>query len=121
MSNPINISFSVQKVAFLAVLFSAFCTLNSFAQGEDRNRNIPESRVDDNFGAMESPEANVMDYNSKSSVTSTSSNKDKATVSPNNRNRDIYKQTGEKDVRKENVSTLSFNLFLYIVDKFKED
>jgi len=121
MSIPINISFCVQKVALLAIMFSAFCTVNSFAQGEDRNRNIPESRVDDNFGAMESPEANVMDYNSKSSVTSTSANKEKATASPNNRNKDIYKQAGEKDVRKENVSTLSFNLFLYIVDKFKED
>lgn len=121
MNNPINISFSVQKVAFLAIMFSAFCTLNSFAQGEERNRNIPESRVDDNFGAMESPEANIMDYNSKSSVTSSSANKEKATANPVNRNKDIYKQTGEKDVRKENVSTLSFNLFLYIVDKFKED
>ncbi|HSJ68663.1 MAG TPA: hypothetical protein VK921_13350 [Anditalea sp.] len=121
MINPINISFSVQKVAFLAIMFSAFCTINSFAQGEERSRNIPESRVDDNFGAMESPEANVMEYNSKSSVSSTSANKEKATANPVNRNKDVYKQTGEKDVRKENVSTLSFNLFLYIVDKFKED
>lgn len=121
MINPINISFSVQKVAFLAIMFSAFCTINSFAQGEERSRNIPESKVDDNFGAMESPEANVMEYNSKSSVSSTSANKEKATANPVNRNKDVYKQTGEKDVRKENVSTLSFNLFLYIVDKFKED
>jgi len=120
MSNPTNISFSVQKVAILAIMFSAFCTLNSFAQGEDRSRNIPESRVDDNFGAMESPEANVIEYNSKSSA-STSANKDKATPTTVNRNKDVYKQAGEKDVRKENVSTLSFNLFLYIVDKFKED
>lgn len=33
----------------------------------------------------------------------------------------IYKEGGEKETRKEGMSTLSFNLFLYIVDKFKED
>jgi len=119
MINPINISFSVQRIAYLTLIFSAFCTLSSFAQGEERNRNMPEHKVEDNFGAMESPEANVVEYSTKTSVPA--SNKEKATPSPSNRNKDVYKQTGEKDVRKENVSTLSFNLFLYIVDKFKED
>ncbi|MBD8488680.1 hypothetical protein IFO69_07990 [Echinicola sp. CAU 1574] len=33
----------------------------------------------------------------------------------------IYKASGEKDVKKDEMSTLSFNLFLYIVDRFKED
>ena len=33
----------------------------------------------------------------------------------------LFKQGGEKDAKKEEISTLSFNLFLYIVDKFKED
>lgn len=28
---------------------------------------------------------------------------------------------GDKDGKKEEISTLSFNLFLYIMDKFKED
>ncbi|KEO73178.1 hypothetical protein [Anditalea andensis] len=121
MLNPINISFSIQKVAFLAFILSSICALNAYAQGEDRNRNIPETRIDDNFGAMESPEANVMDYNSKSSTSIPSTPKEKVNTGITNKNKDIYKQGGEKDVRKENVSTLSFNLFLYIVDKFKED
>jgi len=50
-------------------------------------------------------------------------------VSPKNSNKSvkevkenpIYKASGEKDVKKEEMSTLSFNLFLYIVDRFKED
>ena len=41
---------------------------------------------------------------------------------PKNENRDhLSKQRGEKDVKKEGMSTLSFNLFLYVVDRFKED
>src|SRR5690606_21133912 len=37
------------------------------------------------------------------------------------KNEQLYKQGGEKDIKKEGMSTLSFNLFLYVVDKFKED
>ena len=33
----------------------------------------------------------------------------------------LYKHRGEKEVKKEGLSTLSFNLFLYVVDRFKED
>ncbi|GGF33843.1 hypothetical protein [Echinicola rosea] len=33
----------------------------------------------------------------------------------------IYKAGGEQEAKKEEMSTLSFNLFLYIVDRFKED
>ncbi|AGA77758.1 hypothetical protein [Echinicola vietnamensis] len=33
----------------------------------------------------------------------------------------IYKSGGEQETKKEEMSTLSFNLFLYIVDRFKED
>ncbi|AWW30524.1 hypothetical protein DN752_10520 [Echinicola strongylocentroti] len=34
----------------------------------------------------------------------------------------IYKAGGEKETKKDKeMSTLSFNLFLYIVDRFKED
>jgi hypothetical protein len=118
MINSINISFSVQKIAVLTIVFSTFCFFSAFAQGDERSRNMPEQRVDDNFGATESPEANIIEYSARPSGTSTTN---KATTTTPSKNRDIYKQTGEKDVRKENVSTLSFNLFLYIVDKFKED
>lgn len=33
----------------------------------------------------------------------------------------LQKQRGEKEGRKEGMSTLSFNLFLYVVDRFKEN
>lgn len=33
----------------------------------------------------------------------------------------LSKQRGEKDAKSEGISTLSFNLFLYVVDRFKED
>jgi len=119
MENQSYILLPVQKIFILAIMFSAFSTVNTFAQGEDRNRNMPEHRVDDNFGAMESPEAHlIIDNNTKSS---SSAAKEKSINNGAVKNNNLYKQAGEKDVRKENVSTLSFNLFLYIVDKFKED
>ncbi|WP_186757043.1 hypothetical protein [Echinicola salinicaeni] len=33
----------------------------------------------------------------------------------------IYKSSSEKEVDEEEMSTLSFNLFIYIMDRFKED
>ena len=36
------------------------------------------------------------------------------------KNDQLYQQRGEKEVKKEGLSTLSFNLFLYVADKFKE-
>jgi hypothetical protein len=119
MVNHSYILLPFQKIFVLALLFGAITASSTFAQGEDRNRNMPEHRVDDNFGAMESPESPIIIESNTKPTGNVSKEKSLNTGSVKNNN--IYKQAGEKDVRKENVSTLSFNLFLYIVDKFKED
>ncbi|MGY6558893.1 MAG: hypothetical protein ACXIT9_06390 [Nitritalea sp.] len=40
---------------------------------------------------------------------------------PAGREEQQFKNGGERDRGREGVSTLSFNLFLYVIDKFKED
>lgn len=97
----------------------------SFAQNE-RDRNIPDlPRNSDSPSQFESPESSISEQKAenlqrqsispmaepKSGTNSTQGKKDNA----------IYKMGGEKEIKKEGMSTLSFNLFLYIVDKFKED
>lgn len=57
----------------------------------------------------------------KQSVAPTRSNHQSNNLIPLKKDPTIYKEGGEREIRKEGMSTLSFNLFLYIVDKFKED
>jgi len=112
-----------QKAFVVTILFCVAGAYGSMAQHRDVERNMPEVRVDDNIPHMESPEAGNTDYSSnfKRPADNKSTSKDKLQNSQHSNN-PLYRQGGDKDVAKrENVSTLSFNLFLYIVDKFKED
>ncbi|UCS94398.1 hypothetical protein KZP23_05060 [Echinicola marina] len=49
------------------------------------------------------------------------SNKAKSSSVKEVKENPIYKASGEKEVDQEEMSTLSFNLFIYIMDRFKED
>ncbi len=101
----------------MSALLCTALAVTSMAQSHEGERNMPEPRVEENFG-MESPEA--FEYTAPRATEKPATVKEKpATTSSKQGN--IYRQGGEKDMRKDNVSTLSFNLFLYIVDKFKED
>jgi hypothetical protein len=117
-----NISVFYQKVFAATILFCVVCAFESVAQNHEGDRNMPEVRVGENYGVMESPESGNTYHSSpaKSSVDTKSSDKDKL-PSNSGRSSSLYRQGGEKDVKRDNVSTLSFNLFLYIVDKFKEE
>ncbi|MBS9523548.1 hypothetical protein KIH41_12190 [Litoribacter ruber] len=112
-----NISVFWQKVFTLSAVFCTALAVTSMAQSHEGDRNMPEPRVEEHFG-MESPEA-IQEYNTPRVSERVNPVKEKQSTPRASNN--IYKQGGEKDVRKDNVSTLSFNLFLYIVDKFKEN
>ena len=104
-----------------------FCVLFSFnalAQGEKEKGMQDFPRNNDDLGQFESPESTQTDWRLESNrLNSVKSAENKAQTPQNTVRREnpIYRQGGEKDTRREGMSTLSFNLFLYIVDKFRED
>lgn len=109
------------------VFTTGFCILlgfTSFAQGE-RDRNSPDlPKNSDSIGQFDSAEPSGFDNrydNSYKQSTLTKEGQSNPSNSQVKKENPLFKQGGEKDVKKEGMSTLSFNLFLYIVDKFKED
>jgi len=123
MTGTLEISSMSKKSAFLTGFFCFILGYSAFAQTE-KDRNIPDvPRATDAAVVFEGPESNMMELRE--------SNRQAAPVikdaRPNANNplvrkeNPMFKQAGEKDVKKESMSTLSFNLFLYIVDKFRED
>lgn len=119
-----NISLTYTKGFFFAIIFCVFGFTDIFAQS-DKDRNLPDvPKTVDNPMNFESPESS--NYDTKLDLNSKQNNINKETKSSTNQNpvrkeNPIYKQGSDKDIKKEGMSTLSFNLFLYIVDKFKED
>ncbi len=122
--NKTNITslFSYKTLPF-AVLF--FLVFNAVSYGQsDRDRHLPDTpRNAENNSNFESPES-ATDYRNdsyyKSNNTKTSKSTVQSSTTPKKEN-PIYKQGSDKEVKRESSSTLSFNLFLYVVDKFKED
>jgi hypothetical protein len=109
------------------ILTMGFCVLlgfTSFAQGE-RDRNSPDlPKNSDSIGQFENSDVSGFENRSDNAYRQSSPIKEVQpnTISPQvKKENPLFKQGGEKDVKKEGMSTLSFNLFLYIVDKFKED
>jgi len=112
----------IKSIPFLG-LFCLFLNFASFAQSE-RDRNIPElPRNIDAPNQFENSESNSLEPKTenfqKQSVAREAQQSNN--INPVKKEPSIYKQGGEKEMKKEGMSTLSFNLFLYIVDKFKED
>lgn len=124
MTSTDKIYSKVLKILTLGVGFCLFLSFTSFAQGE-RDRNSPDlPKNNDSIGQYDIPESS---YENRSDNTFRQNNLPPKDVNLNSSNTQIkkenplFKQGGERDVKKEGMSTLSFNLFLYIVDKFKED
>ncbi|WP_106132598.1 hypothetical protein [Mongoliibacter ruber] len=122
MSTKTKISFEGKFKLMGAFVICFLLSFASMAQSE-RERQINDlPKNSDLYNNYENPESNydtrVENYNRNSS---------NAQIKEENKNNSIrkdnpmFKNGGEKDFKKENMSTLSFNLFLYIVDKFKED
>jgi acyl-CoA-binding protein len=114
-----KISSKVHKMLTLCVGFCLFLSFASYGQGE-RDRNSPDlPKNSDSIGQFEGQETSSFENRSDNTSTKDiNQNPNNAQVKKEN---PLFKQGGEKDVKKEGMSTLSFNLFLYIVDKFKED
>jgi hypothetical protein len=108
----------------LTLVLGFLMSFVSFAQS-DRERNFPDlPRNNDAVSQYESPESSTMELKQESTQrTNLNPVKDSKSSTTNSLKKDnlLYKQGGEKDSKKEEISTLSFNLFLYIVDRFKED
>jgi len=109
-----KILFSSRKAGILGFLFCVAVSFNALGQ-EERIRAISDSptiyeRTDDRADSYPS---SVEKNNGET--------EQKVPLQKKENKEHIYKQKGEKDVKNEGLSTLSFNLFLYVVDRFKED
>lgn len=126
MSEQNNITLFNRKNIILAILFCVLGSLNAFAQGE-KEKNLPDmpSKTNDMAGTFENHESTAIDskYDFSLKQNNPHVNKDSKPVQNTVIRKDnpLYRQGSDKEVKKEEMSTLSFNLFLYIVDKFRED
>ena len=106
------ISLPFKKFFICAFLFGLFVSFDAAAQDE-RTRIVSDSPD----GLEQVTDIEAADF----SKSSDELGEGKSPL-PQKENKDhLSRQRGEKDVRKEGVSTLSFNLFLYVIDRFKED
>lgn len=91
----------------------------------DRERNFPDlPKNSESSTQLETPESSTVDSrqdNGQRTTLNPVKDSKSNTSSSLKKENPLFKQGGEKDVKKEEISTLSFNLFLYIVDRFKED
>jgi hypothetical protein len=114
MFQSANYSPESYKTLSLTFVFCLFFGLSVLAQGE-KDRLLPDGPKNaESVQQVDAPDG------SNDGVNKTSAPVKTAGVAVKKEN-PIFKQGGEKDAKKEEISTLSFNLFLYIVDKFKED
>lgn len=126
MSEQNNITLFDRKNIILAILFCALGSLNAFAQVE-KERNLPDvpSKTSDMAGTYESPETTSAESRYDFNLRQNNQNKPKEVKTSKNilpkKENPFYKEGTDKEIKREEMSTLSFNLFLYIVDKFRED
>ncbi|MEN2282867.1 hypothetical protein AAGF08_12065 [Algoriphagus sp. SE2] len=113
-------SFPFKKIGISALSLMVFCLLagESFAQGE-------QEKVDlENVKQTEKPI--IEDQIQNSELNNPKISPSKILSNPSNKvlvKRDLPAGGVDKEIKKEesSPSTLSFNIFLYIVDKFKAD
>jgi hypothetical protein len=109
-----NYSLDRYKTLSLTLVFCLLFVVSALAQTE-KDRAFPDgARNAENIQQFETPDGSN-DVVTKSNAPVKNPNFTVKKESPG------VKSGGERDGKKEEISTLSFNLFLYIVDKFKED
>ena len=117
MPKPNKIFFPYKYFFALGFLFCLVGSFDILAQ-EERGR----INSDSNQGMDQVDESVDMqaDFTEAKSVKTPNQN---VISTPQNdtKNEQLYRQGGEKEVKNEGLSTLSFNLFLYVADKFKEN
>jgi len=108
----------------LTFLLGFIMSFVSYAQTE-RERNFPDlpknTEQSTQFEGSESSSVDSKQDNGQRTTLNPVKDSKPATATGLKKDNPLYRQGGEKDAKKEEISTLSFNLFLYIVDRFKED
>lgn len=112
--------FPLKKIGFSAIILLGFC----FFAGESLAQSEQEKVDLENVKPTDKPVLEDNGQNSENLVSKSATNK--TNFAPNNKvavKRDLPAGGVEKEIKKEESvpSTLSFNIFLYIVDKFKAD
>lgn len=106
------------------IFFGFFLTATSVAQS-DKDRNMPDVPRTADAVNFESSDASYVESRDMISVRPAPAAIKPAstpTTPAQRKENPLFKQGSDKEqVKKESMSTLSFNLFLYIVDKFRED
>lgn len=105
-----KILFPCNKFVIIGLLFCSVVSFDIMGQ-EEREKIVSESNQE--FGDLRGLESSDREENS------TEINRPSTSITE--KKEQLYESEGEKEVNKEGISTLSFNLFLYVVDKFKED
>jgi len=110
-----KISFRFDKFFILGFLFCSVFAFNALGQ-EERTVHHGDASADfDEINGLSGTDFTPMGKEGTET-------KENIVTSPKKENKDnLHKQRGEKEARKEGMSTLSFNLFLYVIDRFKED
>jgi hypothetical protein len=117
-----KVSFLGMKKLQLTLLLGLFVSVASFAQTDRNQPDQPKSN--ETFSQFESPESVDAEFKHDNGQKSNLNPVKEVKPSTNpslKKDNSLMKQGGEKDGKKDEISTLSFNLFLYIVDRFKED
>lgn len=110
-----KISFRFEKFFVLGFLFCSVIAFNAVGQEE---RTVHHRDASADFEEINSLSGEDFTPIGKEGTET----KENSVASPKKENKDnLHKQRGEKEARKEGMSTLSFNLFLYVIDRFKED
>ena len=109
-----KILFQFKKPLVLGFLFCSFVTFSAAGQGERIKSH------EDNPAEFET----ITDHVGQDFLNSEKNNAEttagKVTIKKENKEQ-LNKHRVGKNAKKEGMSTLSFNLFLYVVDRFKED
>lgn len=113
---PNKILFSYFKIFSASILFCCLATFPAFAQEESAvnfdqpNRSYRALTEQENLTTPKTEEKKENFWEQqKTAILQKESNREKE-----------IKRGGDKETGKEGMSTLSFNLFLYVVDRFKE-
>lgn len=115
MNIPKNLSKTLTIAAFGGMLFCCLVVTESRAQSEKERTDREQIKsVDNSFVEGEKQETHGRFYEKKPS--------DGAPYAENViRDSSGYRVDEQKEVREEGKSTLSFNIFLYVLDRFKEN
>lgn len=122
MNKPSGIILTNKKEIILTVFFCFLLSAVTMAQDKDRiSQEV--SRGNDNAVLHDSPEGSFDPRNESKPTVNKPAREVRSSISNSGAKKEnpLENQGNDKELKKEGMSTLSFNLFLYIVDKFRED